>query len=96
MSQSNFTTDTESNNSNQPYEPYELNADHTAEQNHSTIYVKNPTNESAIPSKEESLGQNQVANCVSDSLRHSLAWDTTSGQCWCLQFKCQSTKVVRS
>jgi putative DNA primase/helicase len=57
--------------------PYEVNDNVTSSS-------ANPTSNTTIntdnPTKEETLGQNQVADIVSDALRDSMAWDSSSGQ----------------
>lgn len=61
----------------EPYEPYEVNEHQGLSQPKPTF---NPTTDSFNPAKEETLGQNQVADIVSDGLRSSMAWDSSSGQ----------------
>jgi len=61
----------------EPYEPYEVNDSKGFSESNPT---PKPTKESKNPTKEQTLGQNQVADTVSDNLRDSLVWDTASGQ----------------
>lgn len=69
----NQSSDPEHSNSHKPLEPLELF-------DNNTFSHDNSSNNSANPSKEETLGQNQVADIVSDSLCNSMAWDSASGQ----------------
>ena len=69
----NHSSGPEHSDSLKPLEPLELF-------DNATFYPDDSSNSSLNPSKEETLGQNQVADIVSGSLRDSMAWDSASGQ----------------